>query len=58
VKKILFVLSVLITSSSFSQINFEKGYFIDNLGAKTDCYIKNIDWNLNPDTFDYKLELD
>ena len=41
--------------NSYSQINFEKGYFINNNGEKTNCLIKNLDWNSNPNSFDYKL---
>lgn len=55
-KKLLFVLlASLFSLNSFSQINFEKGYFINNSGGKIDCFIKNIDWKNNPTTFIYKL---
>jgi len=40
----------------FAQANFEKGYFINNNGEKTECLIKNVDWLNNPTSFDYKLE--
>jgi len=49
------VLFFLFVFNSYSQINFEKGYFIDNAGKKTDCLIKNIDWKDNPTEFEYKL---
>ncbi len=39
----------------WAQIGFEKGYFIDNDGQKTDCFIKNIAWNFNPSGINYKL---
>lgn len=39
----------------FSQISFEKGYYIDNSNQKTYCLIKNIDWKNNPTEFEYKL---
>lgn len=39
----------------YSQIEFEKGYFINNSGDKVDCLIKNSDWNFNPEDFKYKL---
>jgi hypothetical protein len=39
----------------FSQLHFEKGYFIDNDGERTVCLIKNPDWYKNPETFEYKL---
>lgn len=54
-KKIQILIALLITTCFFSQIKFEKGYFIDNSGKKTDCLIKNIDWNYNPTSFEYKL---
>ncbi len=38
-----------------AQINFEKGYFIDNTDQKIECFIKNIDWKNNPLEFEYKL---
>ncbi len=38
-----------------AQINFEKGYIIDNEGQKTECLIRNVDWESNPDKIDYKL---
>ena len=41
--------------NSYSQINFEKGYCISNEGQKTECLIRNMDWNINPTDFDYKL---
>ncbi|MDW7693534.1 hypothetical protein R9C00_02170 [Flammeovirgaceae bacterium SG7u.111] len=40
---------------AYSQIIFEQGYFIDNDGKKTECYIKNLDWKNNPTKFEYKL---
>jgi hypothetical protein len=38
----------------FSQISFEKGYFINNSGQKIECLIKNFDWKKNPKEFEYK----
>lgn len=54
-KKITLVFFLFFIFNSYSQINFEKGYFINNNGEKTDCLIKNLDWNNNPTSFDYKL---
>jgi hypothetical protein len=51
---IISVLS-LFTLSSFAQISFEKGFLVDNENRKTECLIKNIDWENNPKEFDYKL---
>ena len=39
---------------SFAQIKFETGYYITNSGEKTEGLIKNVDWNSNPTTFQYK----
>ncbi|WP_052143646.1 hypothetical protein [Wocania ichthyoenteri] len=49
---LLFVL--IITINSYSQNNFEKGYFISNQGNKTECLIKNMGWLNNPMEFEYK----
>ena len=47
-KKSLIILSIIITSiNCYSQIKFEKGFYIDNDGQKTECLIKNIDWSVN-----------
>jgi len=48
---IFFILSL----NCFSQISFEKGYFIEDDGQKTNCLIKNMDWLTNPTEFEYKL---
>jgi hypothetical protein len=40
---------------AFCQIRFEKGYFIDNSGKRTECLIENKDWLNNPEEFRYKL---
>jgi len=54
-KKILLLSLFLFTLKCYSQISFEKGYFIDNSGTKIECLIKNIDWRYNPSQFEYKL---
>lgn len=48
------IITLLMSISSFSQITFEKGYFIDTSGNKTECFIKNIEWLQNPSEFHYK----
>jgi len=54
----LLVLQIsLLTFTGLAQINFESGYFINENGSKTDCFIKNIDWKYNPTQFQYKLTL-
>ena len=54
-KKLLGLLFVLISLNFYAQVNYEKSYFIDNNGAKTECFIKNKDKNDNPIEFEYKL---
>ncbi|MEM8899692.1 MAG: hypothetical protein AAGC85_16375 [Bacteroidota bacterium] len=44
----------LLISNTFSQITFEKGFFIDNKGKRTECQIKNRDWENNPKKFFYR----
>lgn len=39
----------------YSQITFEKGYYIDNYDQKIECFIKNVDWDSNPTSFEYKI---
>lgn len=41
--------------SSYSQIIFEKGYYINDSDEKIDCLIKNLDWKNNPTEIEYKL---
>lgn len=41
-----------------AQISYQKGYFINNQGIKTECLIKNIAWKNNPTRFDYKISED
>lgn len=53
--QLLTILTLCITIQGFAQISFEKGFYIDNSGQKTDCLIKNIDWKNNPTEFEYKL---
>ena len=52
-KKLSYLL-LLLSNSIFAQITFEKGYFIDNAGQKTECLIKNEDWKDNPRLFYFK----
>ncbi|TYA74856.1 porin family protein [Seonamhaeicola marinus] len=57
-KKLLpFIVVLAVFQCGYSQINFEKGYFISNDNIKTECLIKNIDWKNNPTTFKYRLSL-
>lgn len=54
-KRILFLLITILSLNCYSQISFEKGYYIDNTNQKINCLIKNIDWKNNPTEFEYKL---
>ena len=54
-RKILLVLGIIINFNLYSQIAFEKGYFIDNSNQKIECIIKNSDWRYNPTDIEYKL---
>ncbi len=45
----------VISLSCFSQITYDKGYFINNENQKVDCFIKNHQWRSNPEKFEYKL---
>lgn len=56
-KQLLIILLTFLSSNCFSQISFEKGYFINNNGQKIECLIKNIDWNNNPIEFEYRLSI-
>lgn len=53
--QLLFLLIVISSINSYAQVTFESGYFIDNTNKRTDCLIKNIDWQNNPSEFEYKL---
>jgi hypothetical protein len=54
-KKITMLVILFIGLNTSAQIKFEKGYIITNGGVKTECLIKNEDWNNNPTIFEYKL---
>lgn len=53
--QLLILLMFISTFNFYGQNSFEKGYFINNTGQKTECLIKNIDWKDNPIDFKYKL---
>lgn len=54
-KKILFLM-LFISILSFSQIKFEKGYFITNSNNRVECLIKNADWKNTPTSFEYRID--
>jgi hypothetical protein len=57
-KNLLLTALLFLFSFSYAQITFEKGYFINNSGDRTECFIKNIDWRDNPTKFEYKMQID
>lgn len=52
---ILLLHLILIVVQLSAQIRFERAYFINNEGEKTECWIKNLDWHDNPNSFVYRL---
>lgn len=53
--KLIYILITLFCLQSIhAQNTFEKGYFIDNTGKRTDCLIKNMGWRSNPTEFKWK----
>lgn len=54
-KKTLFLLVSLFTLTSYAQITYDKGYFIDDGNNKIECLIKNYNWDSNPTKIEYKL---
>ncbi|WP_051881877.1 porin family protein [Chryseobacterium soli] len=55
-KKIGLLIGLLAAGMQYAQITFEKGYFINNAGERTEASIKNLDWKNNPTEFEYKLD--
>ncbi len=50
-----FLILLTISLASLGQINYEKGYLINNDRKRVDCLIKNEEWKNNPSEFSYKL---
>jgi hypothetical protein len=57
-KKLLTLLFISFCLNFYAQVKYEKSYFINNEGIKTECFIKNKDKNENPIDFEYKLSAD
>jgi hypothetical protein len=55
--RILCLALLSVTALSSAQIQFKKGYFIDNNNLKVNCFIKNSDWKNNPVEFEYKQDI-
>ena len=54
-KQLLVLIMIAFCLNTFSQIEFEEGYFINDSNKRVDCLIKNTDWQFNPSEFKYKL---
>lgn len=54
-KQLLLLVAIILNLNCYSQITYEKGYYIDNANQKISCLIKNVDWRNNPTEFEYKL---
>lgn len=55
-KQTLFIaLLMLLSIASYSQITFQKGYFVNESNQKIECLIKNVGWKNNPRQFEYKI---
>lgn len=54
-KTILNVFFIFLSFSTFAQIGYEKGHFINNNNEKIECFIKNIEWKNNPTKISYKI---
>lgn len=54
-KPLLLLFIAILNFNCYSQISFEKGYYINNANQRVDCLIKNVDWRNNPTEFEYKL---
>lgn len=50
-----YLLLALTATSVFSQYNWDKGYFINNKGERTECLIRRLDGAYNPKKIEYKL---
>lgn len=57
-KTIFAILIVVFSIKSHSQINFDKGYYINNKGDKVEGFIKNLDWKNNPTEIEFRLSDD
>jgi len=54
-KQLLLLFTAILSLNVYSQISFEKGYYINNFDQKIECLIKNVDWLNNPVDFEYKV---
>ncbi|MGW9686270.1 hypothetical protein [Flagellimonas sp. 2504JD1-5] len=56
--KLTALLLIAMTTIAHSQIEFEKGYIVNNSGERIECYIKNAGWSYAPKKIAYKLTKD
>lgn len=54
-KQTVTLLLALISGNIFTQVTYEKGYFISSIGERKECLIQNVDWANNPKEIFYKL---
>jgi len=52
---VLVLLLIVGSITSYAQVTFEPGYFINNDGDRVDCLIRNTDKLITPTKFEYKL---
>ncbi|SMP25169.1 hypothetical protein [Chryseobacterium profundimaris] len=55
-KKVILLAGLAVTGLLQAQTKFEKGYFVDNSGKRSDVLIKNMDWKNNPSEFEFKTD--
>jgi hypothetical protein len=48
---------LFIAIQSFGQTQFKKGYLINTDNQRIECFIKDIEWTVNPEEFVYKLDI-
>lgn len=53
---ILLIFIAVFGLTSYAQIKYEAGYFLENNGTKISCLIYNKDWRDSPESFRYKLD--
>ena len=56
IKKAIILISLILNVQAWSQVNFEKGYYIDNNNRKNEGLIKNEDWSDNPNQILFKKD--
>jgi hypothetical protein len=53
---LLSLVALLCAAAAHAQVDFEKGYLVNNKGERIACWIKNKGWIYTPQSFDYRLE--